>query len=840
MSRVSANVGAPRTSRPVVATASASPAIASAATPGSSRPLNTTTSPATCATTPSGNGRAVRTRCCRCPRTPSNATDTRASSPRFSTEIAYTTPGWSASDPKGANIVPRTTSEPIAPVNAGSQPNVRSQTMAFPSSCPSPLPMIGSGIPFTRITGRANAGPCPFAKSGAPAYSTAERDPRCTSPSACSAPSAGWMQGTVTQWFPVTCHATGGIVVRSPPPPTPPTPPFPCVSIVCRKITGRGTFHHSGRTDIILSIQPLRAALALAAALPPLVAHVAAAQAVSDIGDEARTLPAGVMRVDISESDTRYNLRYGTDGLRPLGSDLSVDTLGVTQLPILAPVQTALQGLLGDPTYHVTFGDMLVESSTRISTTPITLEFGVTHWLTVRATAPLVRTTNEVFFNPNANLSGNVGLNPALGFAAARDTDAALYTEFVQASATLGSDLAACQANPASASYCAGLLAQQAAVQALIAQSNGFAANLARVYGAPTALPGGVVPTQNSAAQRAIVSRIAAFAAMFAHYDSLTGGPGIPTVGPIGASPVAWNDAQTIIASGVLGLSADSIQRSTQSGIGDIDLSATFQLFDSFHGHESERLHPHGFNFRTAITGVYRLGTGTPTDPGALLGLGAGTGTGASAIGAHSATDILVGPHFWTSIVARLTTPLTDHLTMRIPLDPGNVYIPQFAEQTVTRTLGQLLDVEVDPHYTLNDYFGFTLHYRYIQKSQDRYSGTFHLDSAETGYGPVTLDAALLGLGTATTETRLGLGVTFSTVASHARGTARFPFDISYVHEQTATGSGNYVPRIGYDEVRLRVYVRLFGGAHAAAPPPATSDAPSPSSSPNPNPNPNR
>ncbi len=558
------------------------------------------------------------------------------------------------------------------------------------------------------------------------------------------------------------------------------------------------------------------------------MAHIAAAQAVSDPGDEARTLPAGVIRFDISESDTRYNLRYGANGLHPLGSDLSVDTLGALQLPVLAPVQTAVQGLVGDPTYRLTLGDMTVQSSTRVATTPITLEFGVTHWLTVRATAPLVRTTNEVFFNPNAHLTGNVGLNPALGFAAARDTDAALYNEFVMAGGTLGSDLVACQANPGSASYCAGLLAQQSAAQALIAQSGGFASNLARVYGAPTALPGGVVPTQNSAAQRAIVSRIAAFAAMYAHFDSLTGGPGIATVGPIGAAPVAWNDAQTIIASGLLGLSADSIQRSTQSGIGDIDLSATLQLFDSFRGHESERVHPHGFNLRTAVTGVYRLGTGSPTDPGALLGLGAGTGSGASAIGVHSATDVLIGPHFWASIVARLTTPMTDHLTLRIPLDAGNVYTPEFAEQAVTRTLGQLLDVEVDPHYSLTDYFGFTLHYRYLRKSADRYTGTFQLDSAATGYGPVTLDAGLLGAGTATTETRLGLGITYSTVAASVRGHSRIPFDISYVHEQTATGSGDYVPRIGYDEVRLRLYIRLFGGTHApaASPPPSDTSRP--------------
>ena len=47
------------------------------------------------------------------------------------------------------------------------------------------------------------------------------------------------------------------------------------------------------------------------------------------------------------------------------------------------------------------------------------------------------------------------------------------------------------------------------------------------------------------------------------------------------------------------------------------------------------------------------------------------------------------------------------------------------------------------------------------------------------------------------------------------------PSTFSYVHEQTATGMGNYVPRIGYDEVRLRLYIRLWGRHAAVAPSPS-------------------
>jgi hypothetical protein len=196
------------------------------------------------------------------------------------------------------------------------------------------------------------------------------------------------------------------------------------------------------------------------------------------------------------------------------------------------------------------------------------------------------------------------------------------------------------------------------------------------------------------------------------------------------------------------------------------------------------------------------------------MGLGSATGTGANAIGVHSASDFLIGPHFWMSVIGRVTVPMMDNITLRIPLDPTNVYVPGYATQTVQQTLGRLYDAEIDPHYSLNDYFGVSLHYRYSYKEEDRYTGMVQLDSAETGYGPATHNADLLDAGTATTETRWGLGVTFSTVAASKRRRT-FPFDISFIHEQTLSGSGDYVPRIGYDEVRVRLYVRLWGSGRA-------------------------
>lgn len=554
------------------------------------------------------------------------------------------------------------------------------------------------------------------------------------------------------------------------------------------------------------------AGLALALALTP---KHAASQAVSAIDDEALTLPGGVVRLTAAEADTRYDSRYGSGGLQPLGAYLSLDSLGPSQLPILAPLQTSLRSLTSDPSLGVNLGGTQVTSSVRVSVTPLGLDIGLTRRLTLHAIIPIVRTHDEVLLQPNVHTPGNVGLNPALALGAARAIDTALYGDFTHAVATLQSDLNACTANPGSASYCSSLLAQRSTVTALIAQGSSFAAGLSEVYGGDGRSPFPIVPIGNSSALAAIDQRMQGFAARFAHFDSLTGAPGtIPSQGPVGAPPLGLADAQTLLTTNVIGLGYDSLQSVDRIGIGDIEFGATALLLDSFHGNDSARVHPRGFNYRFALTGLFRLGTGSPDSPDEIDGIGVGTGTGANAVEVHATSDILIGRHFWASLVLRGTQPLTDQISARIPLGLGDEFAPLFTQQMVTRTLGRMVQFEIDPRYTITEYIGLVAQYRYLDKAADRYSGTFSFDSAATGFGPVALNANILGAGTATTEQRWGLGITFSTVAAAVRHASRLPFDITYFHYQTLTGSAGAfgsLPRVGYDEVQARIYVRFLG-----------------------------
>ena len=186
-------------------------------------------------------------------------------------------------------------------------------------------------------------------------------------------------------------------------------------------------------------------------------------------------------------------------------------------------------------------------------------------------------------------------------------------------------------------------------MSSLIAQSNSFASSLSQVYGGGGRAPAPVVPTSSSSAIAAINQRMQSFAARYAHFDSLTGGPGIASQGPVGAPPLGLGDAQALLTTNAIGLAYDSLQSVDQSE------SATFSSArPPYSWIPSTGTTAHG-STRTASTtdwrspGIFQLGTGMPNSPNALVGVG--TGTGAKAITVRAQTDILIGSHMWASIM---------------------------------------------------------------------------------------------------------------------------------------------------------------------------------------------
>ncbi len=556
-------------------------------------------------------------------------------------------------------------------------------------------------------------------------------------------------------------------------------------------------------------------ACALAVAALTSGATDAHAQRVLGTGDDALVLPRGAFRLRVVQNWTDFNERYGQNtpgrrngSLEPLAVDFNLDTIGLVQFPKLAPVQAGIRSLTGINDFNVSLGATTVRSDVRISATPIVAELGLTSRLSLGVQVPIVQTRNEIYFDVNRRgIEGNVGFNPALANAAARTNNTNVVNGLLGAANAAEASVGGC-APTSTSSTCA-----------LVAQTRAFAGGLAQIYGTGTvtnsatlsnAAGSPFIPIVGTEAQLAIQARINAFKSLYGAAGAL-----ISATAPTASQArLGLVDAQQILTQSAFGINADALQTTTKSHIGDIEVGAKFLLIDPFHGDTDARYRFNGFKWRSSLQGTVRLGTGQAEAPQNFVDIG--TGQGQTDLQLSSSNDFLLSDRLWTSVIVRGVAQLKDNQYMRVIDDPSRALAPSFRQQKVERNLGNYLEVEANPRFAFNDYFGVAGHYFLRTKQKDDYRGQFTIDSATTGYGIVNLDAANLNKETSTIEHRLGGGLSFSTLAAFARGQAKLPVEVTYFHWQTTKGSGN-VPKAFTDQFQVRLYARLFGGAEPTA-----------------------
>jgi len=549
----------------------------------------------------------------------------------------------------------------------------------------------------------------------------------------------------------------------------------------------------------------LRAACWVALALPAL----ARAQSVLGVGDDAVQLPRGTWRIRAIAEWVTAGERFGLNtpgrpkGSRePMGIDFNSDALGPTFFENLAPIQTSVRTLAGLPDFAGSLGRSVLRRRTNVTSTPLSAEIGVTNRISIGVLVPFVTATADIDFRLNpAGREATLGFNPGVTGSLAATRNATLVTELDNAAVTLGNRIQSCNANPALPN-CGPINANPAAAQAFLQSAAAFANGLAAVYGGRAGTAGALfVPVAGTVAQAAIDARLSGIKSQFSTYGST-----ISAAGPSAGAPMTIADAQRFLTDSAYGIRARPLATSITRGIGDIDFSVKMNLFDTFHGDADERRAPKGFNWRQAIGATFRFGAGKREDPDDLTDLG--TGNHQNDVELRSFTDLLWGPHFWVSIAARQNIQLADVLTMRIT-DPDKPFAAAYRRQTVKRDLGDISEVEITPRWVLNDAVGLAIQYGFRRQGPSAYAGTFTVN--DLNGTPVTIDAAVLNAETAETEHRFGGGISYSTVASHARGEARFPIEITWLRQISVSGSGGNVPRLSQDLVQLRWYGRLFG-----------------------------
>src|SRR4030095_14421903 len=137
----------------------------------------------------------------------------------------------------------------------------------------------------------------------------------------------------------------------------------------------------------------------------------------TNIVTDANVIPRGDLRVRQLTQWTRYDNLFGVPAFpspTPLASSFSTDSLGTREIPTLSTTERSIRALRGVNAFRLPAGNIVATADSRIVTSPLVVEYGVTDRLMVGLVVPLVQTRTTFVFALNTSLGlANVGANPA-------------------------------------------------------------------------------------------------------------------------------------------------------------------------------------------------------------------------------------------------------------------------------------------------------------------------------------------------------------------------------------------------------------------------------------------
>jgi hypothetical protein len=413
---------------------------------------------------------------------------------------------------------------------------------------------------------------------------------------------------------------------------------------------------------------------------------------------------------------------------------------------------------------------------------------------------PYVKNRVDVFASPSA---GNVGLNPALTFTGARSQNGQVVSQLQAAGTMLQAELTRCL-NSTDAS-CNAINANRQAAQELVANAGAAANAVGAVYGTTTTPGSPFAPVAATPLQAAVEARLAALSTSFDGFLGMAPGGDWITARPVPAAPLGYNDLQALLTDAAFGIEGRPLRDVEHSHIGDVEVGAKVRLIDTFGLPVGAVIPGDARGLRVSVAGILRLPTAQR--PAAADFVGLGTGDRQTDIEVRGFADLLLNRRFWTSAVVRYALQQGDRLTMRITDRPGDPFPARFREQEVQRDLGDVMEIELAPHFAPTDALSFSADYRFRQKGADSYAGTFTVPGP--GATPLVLDASTLGLDSGRREHRFGVALTYSTLRGYAERRARWPLEVSLIHTRVVGGVG--VMRDVATGVGLRIYRRVRG-----------------------------
>ncbi len=216
---------------------------------------------------------------------------------------------------------------------------------------------------------------------------------------------------------------------------------------------------------------------------------------------------------------------------------------------------------------------------------------------------------------------------------------------------------------------------------------------------------------------------------------------------------------------------------------------------------EAEPIDRPGIRYRTTVGARYRFPLSDPDEDPYLdpdVFLQQPIGTGQADIELELYQDLAFGQKFRVVAGATYGIQLQDELVRRVAA-PGQPYAYASQKATVSRDLGDFVEIVLSPRFALTEAMSLAVEYTYWSKGDDVY---------ETVGGGV--DAFPLTLETSQTVHALGIGAYYRTTRLFAAGRAGMPIDLAFLWQTAIGGSGGQTPSAGAVTVSARIPIQLF------------------------------
>ena len=166
-----------------------------------------------------------------------------------------------------------------------------------------------------------------------------------------------------------------------------------------------------------------------------------------------------------------------------------------------------------------------------------------------------------------------------------------------------------------------------------------------------------------------------------------------------------------------------------------------------------------------------------------------------------------------TGITLNVNAPATVNVSLEVHSASAEVTVRSNAEMidTQSSTLHQVVGQQYLENLPLNGRNAATLVTLApgVVSSPGEYNDSYANSGNEVAYSVNGTAEPDMGIGTNFTEQRVGGGVAFSNAHAVSLGQSKIPFDVSYLHTETISGSGGALPKLINDQILIRLYYRL-------------------------------